>query len=108
VTKECSKFESESICTITSSNLKAIEAESTILYLQPEKVFTVEGSKVILDLPGPGNNKAFGICSLLAGQCTFRGGTGKFNWFYADVVVSYEPESSLWSWDGPYSFSPKD
>ena len=108
VTKECSEFESKSICTIKSSTLKSIEAESTILYLQPEKVFTAEGSDVILDLPGPGNNKAFGHCSLAAGQCTFRGGTGKFTWFHADVVVSHEPDFSLWYWDGPYSFSPHD
>ena len=43
-------------------------------------------SDVVLDLPGPGNNTAFGHCHLnLAtgiGLCTFSGGTGKFTQFH--------------------------
>jgi hypothetical protein len=110
VTKECSGFDGNpgSFCTIKSSNLKAIEVESTILYLQPAKVFTDEGSDVVLDLPGPGNNKAFGHCSLTLGACRFLGGTGKFTWFQAEVAVTFNPEDLRFHWDGTYSFSPKD
>jgi hypothetical protein len=108
VTKECSRFESESICTIKSSNLKAIEVDSTILYLQPEKVFSADGSAVILDLPGPGNNKAFGHCSLATGKCSFLGGTGKFTWFHADVDVTHDENFAFWFWEGTYSFNPHD
>ena len=64
--------------------------------------------KSILDLPGPGNNKAFGQCSLDLGVCTFSGGTGKFNGFQASVDVTHNADFSLWYWEGTYSFSPQD
>src|SRR5439155_7679609 len=85
VTKECSGYTggAGSFCTITSSNVKAIEVGSRIVYLQPANLFTSSGSDVVLDPPGPGNNKAFGHCSLFLGVCTFSGGTGKFTWFDA-------------------------
>ena len=62
VTKECSGYTggAGSFCKITSSNVKAIEVDSRILYLQPGQLFTPVGSDVVLDLPGPGNNTAFG------------------------------------------------
>ena len=110
VTKECSGYTGGegSFCTITSSNLKAIEVDSRILYLQPGQLFTPLGSEVVLDLPGPGNNKAFGRCSLAVGVCTFSGGTGKFTHFDARVAVTHTDDFSLWFWDGTYSFSPQD
>ena len=111
MTKECSGFDGNpgSFCTITSSNLKAIEVESTILYLQPALLFTPVGSDVVLDLPGPGNNKAFGHCSLALGACTFSGGTGRFAGFDAGVQVSApSAEGEDWRWEGTYRFSPND
>ena len=110
VTKECSGYTGGpgSFCTITSSNLKAIDVGSTILYLQPDQLFTPSGSEVVLDLPGPGNNTAFGRCSLAVGVCTFTGGTGQFKWFSATVDVTANDDFSLWYWDGSYSFSPQD
>jgi hypothetical protein len=92
---------------ITSSNLAAIEVGSKINYLQPGSLFTAAGSDVVLDTPGPGNNAAFGNCSLAVGQCTFWGGTGKFTWFHASVAVSYLSGRN-WAWDGTFSFSPSD
>jgi hypothetical protein len=112
VKKECSGYTGDagSFCTITSSNVKAIQVDSRILYLQPDQLFTPVGSDVVLDLPGPGNNTAFGNCSLDLGVCTFSGGTGKFKSFSANVQVSpptiEDPEN--WLWDGTYSFSPQD
>ena len=112
VTKECSGYTggAGSFCTITSSNVKAIEVESRILYLQPDQLFTPLGSDVVLDPPGPGNNTAFGNCSLSLGVCTFSGGTGKFTSFSANVVVSppTQEDPVNWLWDGTYSFSPRD
>jgi hypothetical protein len=110
VTKECSGFTGSagSFCTIKSSNVKAIEAESRILYLQPDQLLTPLGSDVILDPPGPGNNKAFGHCSLAVGVCTFSGGTGKFTSFHASVAVTHNDDFSLWYWEGTYAFSPQD
>ena len=112
VAKECSGFNGGpgSFCEITSSSVKAIEVHSRILYLQPDQLFTPAGSDVVLDAPGPGNNKAFGNCSLALGVCTFSGGTGKFTLFNASVDVS--PPTSEdpvnWHWDGTYSFDPRD
>jgi hypothetical protein len=110
VTKECSGFTggAGSFCTIKSSNVKAIEAESRILYLQPDQLLTPLGSDVVLDPPGPGNNKAFGHCSLAVGVCTFSGGTGEFTSFHASVAVTHNDDFSLWYWEGTYSFSPRD
>jgi hypothetical protein len=108
-TKECSGFTglAGSYCTITSSNFKAIPVHSTILYLQPDKLFTADGSDVVLDVPGHGNNKAFGNCSLAIGHCDFWGGTGKFTRFHASLAVSTQ-DWITWSWDGTYWFSSHD
>ena len=112
VAKECSGYNGGpgSFCTITSSNVQAIEVDSRILYLQPDKLFTPSGSDVVLDPPGPGNNTAFGHCSLVLRVCTFSGGTGKFTWFNATVRVSppTPDDPDNWHWEGTYSFSPRD
>ena len=110
MTKECSGYTGGpgSFCRITSSNVKAIEVDSKIRYLQPEQLATPSGSDVILDLPGPGNNQAFGNCSLAVGVCTFTGGTGKFTGFHASVDVTANDDFSLWYWNGTYSFIPRD
>ena len=108
-TKECSGFTGNpgSYCMITSSNLPAIEVDSKIIYLQPGNLFTPAGSDVVLDPPGPGNNVAFGNCSLAVGHCSFWGGTGKFTWFHASVAVSFLGGNN-WAWAGTYAFSPHD
>jgi hypothetical protein len=95
VTKECSGYTGGpgSFCMITASNVKAIEVDSKILYLQPDQLF---------------NNAAQGNCSLAAGVCTFSGGTGKFTTFQARVDVTANDDFSLWFWNGTYSFSPLD
>lgn len=112
LTKVCpqSTFTGEpgSYCSITSSNVQAIKVDSRIVYLQPNQLGTPSGSDVVLDPPGPGNNKAFGTCSLALGVCTFSGGTGKFTWFQARVDVSHSEDFSEWYWEGTYSFSPQD
>jgi hypothetical protein len=108
-TKECTEFTglAGSFCTITSSTLKEIEVGSRVLYLQPASNKTPVGSDVILYTPGPGNNTAFGHCSTYFGLCTFSGGTGKFTWFDARVVVTFLGKPN-WAWSGTYSFSPHD
>ena len=110
VAKECSEFDGTNgtFCTITSSTLAQIEAGSRVIYA------TVNGfgdldSDVVLDLPGPGNNAAFGHCTLNAtvSECIFSGGTGKFTHFSAKVAVS-SPGGVDFDWHGTYSFSPRD
>jgi len=66
--------------------------DSTVIYAEAAGATGLD-SDVVLDLPGPGNNRAFGHCALdflsLTGVCTFSGGTGKFTFFHARVDVSH-------------------
>jgi hypothetical protein len=115
VTKECAAYHGQAgeVCTITSSNLDAIEVGSRVVYAQAANfgTFTLD-SDVVLDPPGPGNNTASGHCHLNLvtgiGLCTFSGGTGKFTFFNASVDVSPPSDGVNWHWDGTYSFNPRD
>jgi hypothetical protein len=115
VTKECSQYflRAGDFCTITSSNLKQIEVGSRITYLSAASPAFILETDVVLDLPGPGNNAAFGHCTVDLNKidgttgCVFSGGTGKFTWFHANVVLSVVVGAVL-AWDGTYSFSPRD
>jgi hypothetical protein len=115
VTKECTQYTrlAGGFCTITSSNLEQIEVGSKVVYTNASGPAILD-SDVTLDPPGPGNNAAFGhvVLALAAGQgtVTFSGGTGKFTHFNADVVVTRIGDRALktWSWDGTYSFDPRD
>ena len=112
VTKNCLPYNGGAgeFCTIESSNVKAIEVGTRVIYAQAAGATSLD-SDVVLDTPGPGNNKAFGHCRLdfatLSGLCTFSGGTGKFNGFSASARVSHLGGFD-WAWDGPYSFNPRD
>jgi hypothetical protein len=112
VEKECSAYTGHAgdFCTLTSSTLKEIEAGSRITYASGA-VGTLVDTDVVLDPPGPGNNKAFGHCTVdLAtgtGECIFSGGTGKFTWFHASIAVSPLGGPNF-AWNGTYSFSPRD
>jgi len=114
VTKECSENAGQAgqFCTITSSNVDAIEVGSRVIYLTARGPAGLD-SDVILEPPGPGNNRAFGHCTLIAPVrlCTFSGGTGKFTHFQATAAVSLPlggPGGPNFSWTGTYSFSPQD
>ena len=114
VEKECSTYVGQAggHCTITASNLKAIEVGSTITYLQAADFGAgTLNTDIVLDPPGPGNNTAFGHCEVNLvtgfGSCTLSGGTGKFTRLSASVEVT--PVGGVnWEWDGPFSFSPLD
>jgi hypothetical protein len=114
LTKECSTYTGQAgdHCTVTVSNLKAIEIGTTFVYEQAVANGVLD-SDIVLDPPGPGNNQAFGHCRLdLAtglGQCTFTGGTGKFTHFGGSAAVSCPPTSAPnCSVEGTYSFTPGD
>ncbi len=114
VTKECTQYTrlAGGFCTITSSNLKEIEIGTRVIYAVASGP-TVLDSDVILDPPGPGNSVAFGhvVLDLASGQgvVTISGGTGKFTWLRASVGVSrIDRALRTWSWDGTYSFDPRD
>jgi hypothetical protein len=111
VEKNCSDYHglAGETCTITSSTLKQIEIGSTITYASGADLTGFLNTDVVLDLPGPGNNTAFGHCELSLvtgiGVCAISGGTGKFTWFQATADVS--PLGDLnFAWEGTYRFSP--
>jgi hypothetical protein len=93
---------------VTASNVKAIEVDSKILYLQPDQIDAAAGGNVVVTPPGISGNAAYGNCSLASGVCTFSGGTGKFTTFQARVDVTATADFLLWFWDGTYSFDPQD
>ena len=102
VTKECSGYTggAGSFCTITSSNVKAIEVGSKILYLQPDRLFTPSGSDVVLNPPGPGNNTALGNCSVALGVCTFLGRDREVHVIpgHHHVIASPRPLAVVLNW----------
>jgi hypothetical protein len=112
VEKECSAYTGRAgdICTITSSTLAQIEPGSTVTYAS-DAVGASVNTAVRLDLPGPGNNAAFGHCAINLGTglgtCVFSGGTGKFTWFHARVDVT-PLGGPAFAWNGSYRFSPGD
>lgn len=113
VTKDCSAFKGEAggSCTVSASNLAAINVGSKIFYTQAAG--TPPGfldSDIILD-SGTGN-RAVGHCTFDLGTnrglCTFSDGTGQFDGFRARLAVSLAPGSnSSYRLDGTYSFSPE-
>lgn len=111
VKKDCSTYtgQADEICTITESNVKAIEVGSTITYAQGATPDGMLSTDIVLDPPGPGNNVAFGHCRLSlvtgVGECTLSGGTGKFTFFQARVDVSPLGWPNF-AWDGTYSYGP--
>jgi hypothetical protein len=110
ITKECSAYDGTdgTYCTVTSSSLAAIDAGSRVVYATADGFGDVD-SDVTLDLPGPGNNAAFGHCTLNAcvSRCEFSGGTGKFIHFHAIVEVTYLGGLD-YGWNGTYSFNLRD
>lgn len=99
-------------CTITSSSVPEIEVGSRVIYTQAADFAALMiDSDVVIDVPGPGNNTAFGHCQFnLAtgiGLCTFSGGTGTFTHFHGQVDGSYLGGPN-YGWDGTYSFDPRE
>jgi hypothetical protein len=99
-------------CTITSSSVPEIEVGSRVVYVQAADFSTLSlDSDVVIDVPGPGHNTAFGHCQFSfatgSGLCTFSGGTGKFTHFHGQADGSYLG-GPYYGWEGTYSFDPRD
>ena len=106
-TKECSQYNGQagSFCTITGSNLPEIGAGSKVFYLEPAGQSGIDSDLVLYTGPG---NVALGHVTLSfasrSGSVTFHGGTGDFRTFRARVLVTFDPATNLWHWDGAYRF----
>lgn len=112
VTKDCSQYGGGAgdRCTITTSNRREIAVGSTITYASAA-AFPALDTDITIDLPGPGNNAAFGHCTLSLetglGECTISGGIGQLTGFRARVDVSNVGGANF-AWDGSYRFDPRD
>jgi hypothetical protein len=111
VTKECSQYSGlpGGFCTITGSNLNAIDVGMKVVYASaPDFTTMTLDSDLVLD--GPGNNDANGHVTLdlgtFTGVVTFSGGTGRFSGFHANVAVTCTAVGTPCAWDGTYSFTP--
>jgi hypothetical protein len=117
VTKECSENTGlpGGFCTITGSNLNAIDPGMKVIYTNPAVANGELSSDLYVD--GPGNNDAYGHVDLnvdpkssvplFSGPLTLSGGTGRFSGFHATIHVTCTlPAGSPCAWDGPYSFTP--
>ena len=108
VTKQCSDPPYDgtvgSFCTITSSNIAAIEPGMKVVYLA-----AVANGGLDSDLAlGSGQGTALGHVVLdlntVSGRVTFSVGTGRFSGFRAYADVSFDKRTGLTHWDGRYSF----
>ena len=110
--KNCAQYSglAGGFCTLTGSTLPQIPDGTRVVYASPATA-TAVSSDIVLVLPKPGNNVAFGHVELnrvtRTGIATFSGGTGKFQHVSATVTISWLSPGN-WAWDGTYSFSPQD
>lgn len=112
VTKDCRGTftgDAGSFCTITRSNLNAIQPGMRVIYASAADFVkgVLDSDLVLTDLH---HNVAFGHVRLDlttgTGPLTFSGGTGVFRGFHARVDVSQDPRvAGLVHWDGRYSFT---
>jgi hypothetical protein len=109
VTKVCLDYHGnpDEYCTITSSNIEAIQVGSKVFYATPPSANGTLDSDIVVT-HGRGS-QLYGHVTLNAATMliTFAGGTGQFRHFSgrADVTVT-DPgtPSELWYWDGQYTF----
>jgi hypothetical protein len=93
-------------CTITSSNVGAIPAQSRIFYFEAATAGGLDSDVALY--AGPGNvalgHVVLSFGSPPSGVITFRGGSGDFRGFRATADVTLDQNSGLWHWDGTYRF----
>jgi hypothetical protein len=109
VTKQCTDPPYDgtvgSFCTITSSNIPAIEPGMRVVYLAaPDFGAGVLDADIAV---GSGQGTALGHVvldlSTASGRISLVTGTGKFRHLEARATVSVDDEG-IWHWDGTYRF----
>ena len=112
VTKNCDGYlgGAGQSCMITSSNIRAIEVGSRVVYASAIGAPTPGVLDSDLVIQGPRHSTAFGHvvldASTFTGVVTLSGGTGQFRHFHAGPLTVACPDFPDCSWDGPYSFNP--
>jgi hypothetical protein len=107
VTKECSQYTGAAgdFCTITSSNVRAIEVGMRVVYHQAIGPANLDSDFVLSFRRG---STAYGHVTLddlagTTGKITLNGGTGDFRNFHARALLTCSDAVNC-AWDGTYSF----
>jgi hypothetical protein len=107
VTKECSQYHGRvgEFCTITSSNIPAIQPGMNVFYLATPGTGVLD-SDIALSSGHGGAAVGHVVLDLntAQGRVAFSAGTGRFAGFHADARVSVDSKG-VWHWDGTYAFS---
>jgi hypothetical protein len=104
VTKECSEYAGTvgSFCTITSSNVPAIQPGMKVVYLAAPADGVLDTDIAL----GSGHGTSLGhvVIDLASGSGRVRlaVGTGTFRGFRAHAAVTVD-DAGVWHWDGRYS-----
>jgi len=108
VTKECSQYTGEpgSFCTVTSSNVRPIEAGMRIVYKDAiDPVTSAIDTDIVVSFRH--GSAGYGHVTLdpggNTGTVTLNGGTGDFRKFHAQANVTCSDAVNC-AWDGTYSF----
>lgn len=107
VTKECSAYNGAvgDFCTITSSNIGAIQPGMKVVYLQPMAADGSLDSDLVLTGGAQGIAVGHVVLNSTTMHVTLSGGSGVFTGFHAEVAVSVD-NAGIWHWDGTYSYGP--
>jgi hypothetical protein len=110
VTKECSQYDGTvgAFCTITSSNIPAIQPGMNVVYLASPGASELD-SDIALSSGNGGAAVGHVVLDLntARGPVTFSAGTGRFEGFHARADVSVDSDG-VWHWDGTYRFTGDD
>ena len=111
ITKDCGGYNGTvgSFCTITSSNIAAIEPGMNVVYLAALPANLVLDSDLVLSSGHDGAAVGHVVLDVptKTGRVTFSAGTGRFRHFRADVVVTQDKDG-IWHWDGSYRIGGSD
>jgi Protein of unknown function (DUF4242) len=108
VTKTCGDYHGAvgEFCTIRSSNIDVIEPDMQVVYLQALSPGGTLDSDLVISAGHGSVAVGHVVLNGTTSQITFLGGTGEFDGFHANAVVSVDG-TGLWHWDGTYSFTPR-
>lgn len=113
VTKVCPQStyagQAGGFCTITGSNLQAIPAGSKVFYFEAAGSAGLDSDIALY--AGPGNTDLGHVVlsfSTATGEITLTGGTGWFEGFRANLLVTFDSKANVWHWDGTYRIDPSD
>ena len=108
VTKTCGDYHGAvgEFCTIKSSNIDVIEPGMQVVYLQALAQDGTLDSDLVISAGHGSVTIGHVVLNGTTSEITFLGGTGDFDGFHANAVVSVDG-TGVWHWDGTYSFTPR-